>query len=354
MTEVPSDKPSSQIRLEFPHSPQLAEEYLRLALRRMGEVKLAPTPINYSVFYAEAAGIDRNLQQELQGIRKEGRPLTNATVKALFQRYLVDCDELLTNRYREDLLNIVAETLDALSEFAGTTAAAGEGFEKKAARLTGSVSLENVLGVVRELIADSRSLARHARSVESQLEDFSEDIGRLQSELKRAREEADTDGLTGLLNRRAFWNSLENCLASVNQSLPVVCLMMLDIDHFKQVNDTHGHIIGDWVLKKLSHTLRDAVKGRDKVARIGGEEFAILLPHTMVSGARSVAEDIRKRVAADRIPLGGDGVEAASVTISLGIAAYRKGESKEDFFERCDRALYRAKRQGRNRVIAAE
>jgi len=179
-------------------------------------------------------------------------------------------------------------------------------------------------------------------------------VGRLRAELKRARQEADTDGLTGLLNRRAFWGSMENCLRNVNQALPVVCLLLLDIDYFKNVNDSYGHIVGDRVLKAVSNTLVNTVKGRDKVARIGGEEFAILLPDTMLTGALSVAEDLRKRVEVQRIPLDSASREQAGITISLGLAAYHKGESKEDFYHRCDQALYRAKREGRNRVFVAE
>ncbi len=352
-----ANKPSDQDPIDFldyPHTRQQAGEYLRLSMRRLSEYKLAPTPINYAVVYAEASGLDRRLSEELEGIRRDARPLSAEAVRTLFRRFALDCDERLMERYRDDLLNIVAQTLGTLTDFAGTTALAGDTFEEKAARLAGSANIKDVLHIVGELISDSRSLAKQARNMESRVAAYAEEVGRLRAELKRARMEADTDGLTGLLNRRAFWGALESCIQSINRDLPVACLLLLDIDYFKDVNDTHGHIVGDRVLKGLSRTLVKTVKGRDKVARIGGEEFAVLLPDTMLTGARSVAEDIRKRVAAERIPLDAASTEHASITVSAGIAAYHKGESKEDFYHRCDQALYRAKRQGRNRVMVAE
>lgn len=340
--------------LDYPHSQEQAEEYLRLSLRRLHEYRLSPNPVNYAVVYTAAAGMDDRLNEQLEALRQRGQPLTPEEAKDLFKRYIQDCEGQLMERYRGELLGIVAQTLGSLTDFAGVTAVAGNAFEDKAARLADSSSVKEVLGIVAELIADSRALARRARDMETAVASYVEEIGQLRAELKRARREADTDGLTGLLNRRAFWGSMESCLRKANAQLPVVCLLLLDIDYFKRVNDNHGHIVGDQVLRLLSKTLVSTVKGRDKVARIGGEEFAILLPDTMITGARSVAEDLRKRVAAEPIPVNSDGGKPAGVTISVGLAAYHKGESRDDFYHRCDQALYRAKRLGRNRVVVAD
>lgn len=347
MTDV---KPHSRESLHYPHSREQAAEYLRLALRRLREFQLAPDPVNYALAYTDASGLDNRLSEELEQISRDGLPLTAELARTLFLRYVFDCDQQQMERNRGDLLHVVAQTLGSLTDFAGTTALAGDGFERQAGRLANSRDLGDVLGIVAELIADSRSLARRARDVESVIGTYAEEVGSLRAELQRVRKEANTDALTGLLNQRSFWAALELCLRSANPDLPVVCLLLLDIDFFKSVNDNHGHIVGDRVLKALSETLIKTVKGRDKVARIGGEEFAVLLPETLVSGARIVAEDIRERVAGNKVSLGVGSPKQAEITVSVGIAAYRKGESKEDLYHRCDQALYRAKRLGRNRV----
>jgi diguanylate cyclase len=128
---------------------------------------------------------------------------------------------------------------------------------------------------------------------------------------------------------------------------------MLDIDHFKKCNDTYGHLFGDKVIRRVAQVITKNVKGQDLPARIGGEEFAILLPDTPVAGALALAERIRMAVERGRIKRG-DGAEAVgNITISLGVAEYAPGETLEAFILRADQALYASKAGGRNRVTHA-
>jgi diguanylate cyclase len=117
----------------------------------------------------------------------------------------------------------------------------------------------------------------------------------------RVREEAQIDGLTGLLNRRAFDDRINALLSDVRDSGVGPCLVMMDIDHFKMLNDSYGHVFGDRVIRTIGELLKATVKGQDVVARYGGEEFALLLPETPVTGATVVAERLREAVARSRI-----------------------------------------------------
>ena len=192
-----------------------------------------------------------------------------------------------------------------------------------------------------------------AQRLEGELDQWSQQIEGLRGDLAKAQRDANTDGLTGLANRKYFDYALGTAAdeARVN-SLPL-CLLLADIDRFKRFNDTHGHQVGDQVLRLVAEVLTSSVKGRDLAARYGGEEFAVLLPQTDVEGARHLAENIRHTVAGNRIRLKSDGRHLGNITLSLGCAEYHPQEPLSDLIRRADEALYQAKREGRNRVVVA-
>jgi diguanylate cyclase len=128
---------------------------------------------------------------------------------------------------------------------------------------------------------------------------------------------------------------------------------MADIDHFKVVNDMHGHLLGDKVLRAVAHVLKSNIKGRDMAARLGGEEFAVILPDTSAAGAAALAKQIRSRVAHGRIKRSAAQGQIGQVTLSIGVAVAEAGESLESLMQRADAALYAAKQNGRNRVEVA-
>jgi diguanylate cyclase (GGDEF)-like protein len=158
------------------------------------------------------------------------------------------------------------------------------------------------------------------------------------------------DPLTGLANRRPFELTLAGELGRVARAGEQALLLTLDVDHFKQVNDRHGHAVGDLVLKTVAAVLVDCVRPMDTVARIGGEEFAIVLPNCLPGVGPTVAERVRRRIAEHRVPLP-DGSSLA-VTVSLGgaFAPPWVRSSPAVWLERADRQLYRAKAEGRNRA----
>ncbi|MGD9912922.1 MAG: GGDEF domain-containing protein [Rhizobiaceae bacterium] len=158
-----------------------------------------------------------------------------------------------------------------------------------------------------------------------------------------------TDALTGMQNRRYFDDAMKEYITEFRRIGKPVGLMILDLDHFKQVNDTHGHDVGDEVLKAVSNCLKDMTRHHDVVARLGGEEFAVVAPNLDIEMLTKLAERIRKAVAATPVA---SGTAKLNVTTSVGLAVWDGRESSEDFYRRADKQLYQAKRLGRNRVCA--
>lgn len=166
---------------------------------------------------------------------------------------------------------------------------------------------------------------------------------------ERVEQMAATDGLTGLFNRRFFQEALVREFARADREEGRLALLLLDIDHFKQLNDTYGHTMGDVVLKQVAEVLKSALRKGDVLARYGGEEFVIVLPSASIGGARDFAERVRKAVAMSSIHPGG---ARKKVTVSVGWAISPDDAAEpQDLVERADRALYAAKEAGRNRVV---
>jgi diguanylate cyclase (GGDEF)-like protein len=195
-----------------------------------------------------------------------------------------------------------------------------------------------------------------ARSLESTRERAMAIAERMTIELRlanRALEEmATTDSLTGLLNRRAFFDRLRSELQRVQRYQEHCTVLLLDIDHFKSVNDTYGHPAGDAVLAQLGAMLRQASRAADVAARVGGEEFAVLLPHTDVQQGYQAAEQMRARLQAHTF---NEGNARFHCTASFGVAGTSDSvaDTAESLLKQADRALYRAKETGRNRVVLA-
>ena len=158
------------------------------------------------------------------------------------------------------------------------------------------------------------------------------------------------DFLTGVPNRKAFDEKLAVCIDEAISNNEDLCLLVIDIDHFKKFNDKYGHIIGDEVLKIVARNVKEIVRGRDFLARFGGEEFVVILSQTPLSGAKTVAENIRNFFNQTKLKVVSTSKDLGKVTVSIGAAIYRYDEPIKEFIDRSDQALYFAKNTGRNRV----
>ncbi len=228
------------------------------------------------------------------------------------------------------------------------------------------VSLAPLRDGVAMTFADVTELKLANLALQSRAATLAVEIGReraaaemLNSEISRQKERqselqhmADTDPMTGLLNRRSFQNRLEASYAKARTSGQPLCLMIVDLDHFKAINDGFGHPAGDAVIKAAAARLMSRIRREgDVVARVGGEEFAIVLDNARLEGAVRVAEALRLAIAEGPVALPDGRVTA--LTASIGVAEWLKSEDIEALFNRADEALYAAKGMGRNRVEIA-
>jgi diguanylate cyclase len=199
---------------------------------------------------------------------------------------------------------------------------------------------------------ESRFLEHSARTetLARQVTELTRQTRELESSLDKERLRARIDALTGVANRAAFDERIADEIARFQRAGTPVAVLYWDIDHFKRINDTFGHSVGDRVLREVARCFATRLRGTDFVARIGGEEFVTLLIGSNGDGAIKVANDLREAVGALRMHYRGTPVP---VTVSCGVTDLRNGDSAEGVLERADAGLYKAKDGGRNLCIAA-
>ncbi len=213
---------------------------------------------------------------------------------------------------------------------------------------------QSLLEQAKILAGGQKYLALQLEQAKAQLASEWLQKEQLSAELEHTRALSLTDELTGLPNRRAFLNRLEEEIGRVQRYHLPISLAIIDLDHFKEINDRYGHGIGDQVLQSYAKLVSSAFRRHDLVARFGGEEFVVLLPNTQVEGAVKALNKIKEtETVTDSRPTTIPG-ELALPTFSAGVAAYHSEESIADFIERADQALYRAKKTGRNKIVSVE
>ncbi len=203
---------------------------------------------------------------------------------------------------------------------------------------------------IATLSEETRRAGERNRVLEQQVTASAARITRLRQNLAEMKQEATTDVLTGIANRKAFEARLRRAITQARSEQGALSVLLLDIDNFKRFNDLHGHRTGDLVLRLVGRVLADNVKGRDCAARYGGEEFAILLAGADLRAGATVAQQICDALSGKHLVNKGSGQGLGRVTASVGVAQFRDNETPAALVERADLALYQAKRTGRNRV----
>jgi diguanylate cyclase len=323
----------------------------RKALAKIETLHLEPTPQIYELWFRYFQG-DPEI---VRAIDMHAGPLDEAACHKFYKRFL-------SESARGDAIKTISDRIQqAINELAGTlnsvqsmTTEYGDNLVDVADKIKGASTLEDLGAVVSAIVEDTKMMVQKNQNLEFQLSNSSTQVAELKKNLDVVKKEALTDGLTGLANRKAFDKQVRDWVEEASASGTDLCILMMDIDHFKKFNDNYGHQTGDQVLRLVARTLTDGIKGRDFASRFGGEEFALLFPDTPLNAALRVADSLRHAVEGKEVVNKNTNLSLGRITLSGGLAHYKVGESVTAFIERADAALYEAKKAGRNNVQPAK
>ncbi|KIL99164.1 diguanylate cyclase/phosphodiesterase (GGDEF & EAL domains) with PAS/PAC sensor(s) [Paramagnetospirillum magnetotacticum MS-1] len=337
--------------MKSPDSLDVAAHCARAALAMMERNKVPPHPENYAIWYSYVAGRNPDLTAAIDAILNAGKKFTQKINDELYERFAVfpqDTAELREVGQRVE--EAVGRVLEYLSNAGQGTANYGAALEDFSGKLASGPSAGALSELISGMLAETKVMADLNRQLELRLENSSGEVARLRNQLDDLKREASTDALTQLANRKLFDHSLNLAVLDAQASEAPLSLLMIDIDHFKQFNDTYGHQLGDQVLKLVARSLSEIAQAKDTAARYGGEEFAVILPATPLEKSMEVAEAIRNQVSTKRLTNRRTGQVLGQVTLSIGAARLKDAEPADSLVHRADEAMYLAKRDGRNRV----
>lgn len=327
-------------------------KYLKKAVPLMMKYQVPTTPSNYALWYSYVADEIPELTSEIDNILSHHDILPPIQAQSLHRNFVADKLESSTWKMREGIEAMLLDLTQSLKDTHVDTSNFQVSLDKTFSRLekvdNEGFSVEEVMGLVRDLAGGSQAIRNSTQFFSSSLDKAQQEIESLKTQLEQSQRLALYDSLTGLLNRHSFDAELTALLKADNKGL---CLILADIDHFKQFNDEYGHLLGDQVLKAVGRRLLDTVRDGASVYRFGGEEFAILLPKSGLRKARQYAETLRKLV--DKLSLRDKRTSKLIETISasFGVSEFVEGDSLTSFIARADENLYKAKQLGRNMVI---
>jgi diguanylate cyclase len=337
----------------YTQSRERSAELLRLALAGMGKNPAALDPLCFAVWYEHVAGINPGLSRAVLQADGKGAPLDDEAVVRLYRDHIAPPDA-------EDMARVGLGLQQAMQRLERSASQAGDDAGEFGAQLDslsdlleapiGATLAERLPVIVRATAQASASI----RLLQQEVAGSRREIEQLREELERTRAETLLDPLTGVMNRRGFDRVLAEALCGHHVEHEPPCLLMFDIDHFKRVNDQHGHMVGDLVIQGVGQILRHAATTyHSSAARCGGEEFAFLLPRSNPEEALRVARSICEQAKGMKIRQRSTGNRIGSITLSGGVAHWRNGEDAAALTARADAALYRSKQEGRDRVSVA-
>ena len=335
---------------DYQESIKEAALIVREALPLANKYNLPANPIIYAVLYEYILGQNLELKASVDELFTTGSPIDAEHIASLYKTHILDNDEQAIIKARLSLLGLLASTQESLSKVGKDSQSFSHNLNNAANELKNGGDLSRATNVIGDLIHETAQMEKSSQTLQNELTKSNDDLAKLQTEFNRVRQESMIDPLTGIKNRRAFDNALTECCEQAKVDQEALCLLIIDIDHFKKINDTYGHVVGDAVIKFIAKALNNTVRGGDLVARYGGEEFVVVLPATPMEGAERVADNICNAVRNQSMEKNKVGADVGRVTVSVGVALFSNTESTEEFISRADTALYRAKESGRNRV----
>jgi len=336
--------------MRYQHSREESAEILRRALQLMSPHRAGYHPVSYAVWYEHAADLNPGLTRELDKLLGCETLLSDTEICRLHALHIAGRDvqafELAQSQLRDVLGESEKQAAHAERTVKRFTASLDDAIQEARQEETAVALVEKV----NRVLAEASQLQAVLGVLHQQLTRQRQEVDHVMERLERAQTEPLRDPLTGLKNLHGLRRALE---AREGSDLVRVAFLAVDIDYFKRVNDTHGHVIGDKVLAKVAEILREHLTGEDLAARLGGDEFAMLLPGKSLEAAAALAEKIRAG-ATRTVITRPDGMQYVGVvTLSIGVAVGEPGDTLESLRHRADEALYDAKEGGRNRIAVA-
>lgn len=341
--------------MKFSENSDQAADYLRQAVPKMVKHEIVPNPLNYTLWYSYYSKAFPTLNKELDETIERYGTCPSEVGESLFIQHISQPDNK-NEKQLESFQKAFSHMVDNLSDTLDQTAKQTTGFSKALmSNLTdlGTHQLDSaVTPVLDELNANAKAICSANELFQVELSAAQQEINTLKAELEKSKKEANTDPLTGLFNRRVFESIYHQFVEECDDS-DELALIIMDIDKFKVFNDTHGHLLGDQILKFVGQLLKKECKDPIVAVRFGGEEFALLCPSYCIEKAQQVAENIRVKLSAIPFSNKRTGKKIPPVTASFGVAIKKREEVLANIIDRADQALYAAKNAGRNQVMLA-
>ena len=328
-------------------------EIAQRALELMKAYGSSACPRSYEVWYTYVSGSKPLMNDAIKQITAKQGSLSDGDIDSLYDAHLGTqhfADE--AERTGESVLVEINQVMEMLELALGSTTKYGESLEAFSKDLAGPVDRNRIREVLESLVGATKDVSSTNTVLEARLKETRGEIETLRETLEAVRLESLTDSLTGISNRKHFEEMLVKAIDHAAAQKRPLALIIIDIDHFKRFNDTYGHLTGDQVLRLVGVTMRERVRSKATLARFGGEEFGVILPEASLDAAKGTAEQIRENVMSRELVKRSTGESLGKVTISLGVASFRKGDTAISLLERADQCMYAAKRGGRNRTIS--
>lgn len=304
--------------------------------------QIAPTPNHYAVIYCYFSNENAVIKQKIDQHLAAEKTLDGIFIDALYSEFLSNSQQVEDTVFTpfEDALNSSLAQIDNQVSSEQEAMSNLHKIEEALNRLGEFKPLQSIINFLLSAIGQSQE--QH-KSLSSELNKASKEVGLLKNKLEESRQEALIDTLTGLLNRRGCDKRLQELsLSNIHSS------MVIDIDHFKNVNDSFGHSVGDKVIQLVAKTIRDHIADDDIPVRYGGEEFVVILSNKTQNIAHKTAEKIRNAISTLKLVQRKSNTQLPSITVSIGIAELKENMSWPALFNNADQALYQAKNSGRN------
>jgi diguanylate cyclase len=338
--------------MRFYDSSEQKAEFTRLALASLEQHGIAPDPAHFAIWYAYHSGKYPELRESLDNLLRHDIELSEERLDGIFAEHFgFDAAGTAFLEASGRIGTTVEQMLGLLGEAGRDASAYSDALTGLSDRISPGGQPGELAGLARAVIAETQKMVRRSRHLEQRLGQSSAEVRELRARLEQATREALTDPLTGFANRKFFDLCLKRDARAAAAEGGALTLIMSDIDHFKKFNDEFGHRVGDEVLRIVARTVREGVPAAATAARYGGEEFAIILPQTALDPALRLADQMRAHLASKQIVGRASGKTLGTITMSFGVAQYRRGEPLWELVQRADQALYAAKRDGRNQVV---